>query len=154
MITVRQARLDDLPKLLEFEQGIIEWERPMDEDISTVDPLHYYNLKDYVLSDTVEVAVAEINGKLVGSGYAMIKDSKSYHVHDQHCYMGYMYTDPDHRGQGVNQKIVEYLKEWAWSKGLKDFFLTVYPDNPGAIKAYEKAGFTVRLLEMRLHAKK
>jgi GNAT superfamily N-acetyltransferase len=48
-----------------------------------------------------------------------------------------MYTDPQHRGKGVNAIIIEALKEWCLSK-ITELRLDVYNDNPSAIRAYEK----------------
>jgi ribosomal protein S18 acetylase RimI-like enzyme len=39
---------------------------------------------------------------------------------------------------------------WAKERGLTEVRLEVYSVNQSAIKAYEKAGFTPNLLEMRL----
>ncbi|MEO6316251.1 MAG: GNAT family N-acetyltransferase [Chitinophagaceae bacterium] len=61
-----------------------------------------------------------------------------------------MFTDPAYRGQGVNQKIIAGLKEWAILKQVTEFRLEVYPGNTAAINAYKKVGFSNYLLEMRL----
>ena len=61
-----------------------------------------------------------------------------------------MFTLPEYRGRGVNTKIIEKLKQWSFSKGLKEIRLTVYEDNHNAIKAYEKVGFKKHIIEMRL----
>jgi ribosomal protein S18 acetylase RimI-like enzyme len=61
-----------------------------------------------------------------------------------------MYVKREYRGKGVNQAIIEVLKQWAVEKGLAEIKLEVYSDNTGAIKAYEKAGFEKRLVEMRI----
>jgi GNAT superfamily N-acetyltransferase len=59
--------------------------------------------------------------------------------------MGFMYTDPRHRGKGVNA-VIEALKEWCRSQNITELRLDVYHDNPSAIRAYEKAGFKKHLL--------
>jgi GNAT superfamily N-acetyltransferase len=56
-----------------------------------------------------------------------------------------MYTDPRHRGKGVNA-VIEALKEWCRSQNITELRLDVYHDNPSAIRAYEKAGFKKHLL--------
>ena len=61
-----------------------------------------------------------------------------------------MFTLPEYRDRGVNTKIIEKLKQWSFSKGLKEIRLTVYEDNHNAIKAYEKVGFKKHSIEMRL----
>lgn len=151
-IIYRSATLEDLPTLLQFEQGIIAYERPYDSTLKP-DPISYYDLKELILSNNSEVHVAEHNHKVIGSGYAKIIDSKPYNTHSQHVYLGFMFVKPEYRGQGVIQSITKALKIWATSNHIFEARLEVYADNDSAIKAYEKSGFTKNLVEMRLSLK-
>ncbi|WP_036383010.1 GNAT family N-acetyltransferase [Muricauda sp. MAR_2010_75] len=148
-ITIRNATLEDLSILLHFEQGIITAERPYDVTIKE-DPISYYDLKQMILDDSSCVVVAETEGKVVSSGYAISKRARNYLNHEYYAYLGFMYTDPEYRGRGINALIVEELKKWSEEKGLKEIRLTVYSDNLPAIKAYEKVGFKKHIIEMRL----
>jgi len=148
-IKIRTATLDDMDVLLAFEQGVITAERPFDVTLGT-DPITYYNLEELILSDDASIVVAEIEGKIVGSGYALQKPARHYLNHEFYAYMGFMFTLPEYRGRGVNTKIIERLKRWSDSKGLKEIRLTVYDENHGAISAYEKVGFKKHIIEMRL----
>ncbi|HWD89077.1 MAG TPA: GNAT family N-acetyltransferase [Mucilaginibacter sp.] len=139
-IVIRTATLNDFDILLDFERGIMEFERPMDSTIKE-DDAHYYDLATLIESADAEVVVAEQGGELIGSGYAHIIDSKSYLKHQRHAHLGFMYVKPDHRGKGVNQMIIDVLQRWALSKNINEFRLEVYHNNPSAIRAYEKAGF-------------
>jgi RimJ/RimL family protein N-acetyltransferase len=87
---------------------------------------------------------------LIGSGYARIDPSRHYLKHTRHAYCGFMYVDPAYRGKGVNQLIIDALKAWARSKNLTELRLDVYPVNEAAVRAYEKAGFTPYLINMRM----
>ena len=146
---VRPAKLEDLAVLLEFEQGIIKAERPMDPTLA-VDPISYYDISELISSEDAEVIVVEHNSKVIASGYAKIKKALPYLHHKFYSYLGFMFTEPDFRGKGVNKLIVDELQKWSISKGLQEIRLTVYDDNPGAIRAYEKVGFKKHLIEMRL----
>ncbi len=152
-IVVRDAVLDDLPVLLEFEQELIKAERPFDPTILP-DPISYYNLSDYISDDTIKVVVAQQRNRVVGSGYAMRKKARHYLDHEMYAYLGFMYVPPEFRGKGINQRIVESLKDWAREQGLNEMRLTVYHDNIPAIKAYEKSGFKSHINEMRIRLKK
>ena len=44
---LRKATLVDLPTLLEFEQGVIHYERPMDPTIKSGN-IHYYHIPDFI----------------------------------------------------------------------------------------------------------
>ena len=146
---LRSATLDDLDTLLAFEQGIITTERPFDVTLRE-GHINYYDIAKMIEADNVEVAVAELDSEIIGSGYARIDDSKDYLKFTQHAYLGFMYVDPKHRGTGVNQQLLEYLKRWAIAKNLTELRLEVYDENLPAIKAYEKAGFRKLLVQMRM----
>ncbi len=148
-IVIREATLEDLPVLQEFQQGVVAYERPYDPTIAP-DPVTYYDLKNLILDSEVTVLVAVTKNRLIGCGLGMEKEGRRYLNHKTYAYLGLMYTDPDYRGLGVNAKIIEALKNWALEKGLAEIRLTVYNDNLSAIKAYEKTGFKKHIIEMRL----
>ena len=147
---IRDAVITDLSELLNFEQGIITAERPFDPTLGA-DPLSYYDLKEMVLDPNTKVIVAEEEkGKLVASGYAVSKKARHYLDHETYAYLGFMFTDPDYRGLGINARIVDELVKWSKNQGFNEIRLTVYEDNLPAIKAYEKVGFKKHLVEMRI----
>ncbi len=150
---IRPAKIEDLVTLLDFEQKIIEAERPMDPTLKTEEKINYYSIKDYILSTHTEVVVADIDGEIVGSGYGQIRDRKEFFKQKQLGYIGFMYVKEEHRGKGISQAIITYLCNWFKIKGLEEIRLTVYDKNPRAIRAYEKSGFEKHLIEMRLDLK-
>jgi GNAT superfamily N-acetyltransferase len=148
-IEIRSASLDDLNTLLEFEQQVVEAERPFNDDIKN-GAVSYYDLEELILSTKAELLVAEFENKAIGSGYAKILKSKPYMKHEFHAYFGFMYVEPTFRGRGINKKILNSLKEWSRSHGVVNFSLDVYAENQSAISAYEKAGFKSNLIEMTM----
>jgi GNAT superfamily N-acetyltransferase len=148
-IIIRKAAITDLEKLLEFEQGIITAERPFDPTLEQ-GKIHYYDIQKMILASYIEVLVAEIDSVIVSSGYARIEEAKPYLNHKTYAYLGFMYTVPQHRGKGVNAKIIEALKDWCRSQQIFELRLDVYNDNPSAIRAYEKVGFKKHLINMRI----
>ena len=148
-ILIRQARADELPTLLEFEQNLIAAERPLDETIIS-EEFHYYDLEKMIRSDEAEVLVAVLGDRLIASGHARILEGKHYNNFGRYAFLGFMYTEPDMRGRGINKLIIDALVEWAGKKGLDEVRLQVYADNAPAVAAYEKVGFKKVLTEMRL----
>ncbi len=148
-ILIRKATLEDLAVLLRFEQGVIKAERPFDNTLKE-DTIHYYDIREMIVSPGTELVVAVLDHEIVGSGYARIEHSKPYLKHSKYAYLGFMYVDPGHRGKGVIQKIIETLKQWAFAQNIKELRLKVYDNNLSALKAYEKAGFARHIIEMRL----
>ena len=149
-ISIRRATSADLPKLAEFLQFLVAAERPFDPTLKP-DPVYYYDLKTMLTSPLAEVVVAESDNKIIASGYARIDKSKPFLKHSHHAYLGFMYVVPEYRGQGINKKIMDVLKDWAIAQNITEFRLEVYNDNASAIKAYEKFGFSRYFLEMRFN---
>ncbi|RNL92667.1 GNAT family N-acetyltransferase [Sinomicrobium pectinilyticum] len=148
-IQIRQATPGDLDTLLEFEQGIIEAERPFDSTLKE-EKISYYDLGAYIEDSNTEVVVAECDGQLIGSGYARIMEALPYLKHEKYAYLGFMYVRPGYRGKGVNKQIVDALKKWSLKQGVTEMRLNVYSANEAAIKAYEKAGFVKHIINMRM----
>jgi len=148
-IIIRKAALSDIETLLEFEQGVIEAERNIDTTLKT-EKIYYYDLEKMIKSPSIELAVAELNNSLIGSGYARIENSKPRYNYERYVLLGFMYVVPTYRGKGVNKKIIDYLIDWADKQKITELRLEVYAENVSAIKAYEKIGFTKDVIEMRL----
>lgn len=151
-MNVRKANANDMATLREFEQGVITAERPFARDLKG-DPITYYKLDELLNSDQSELLVAELDGTIVGCGYAQLRSSKDYVLHDYHAYLGFMYVDPVYRGKGINKVIIQALMDWAKSRDVYELVLDVYDENEAAIKAYEKVGFSKNLVEMTVNIK-
>lgn len=148
-MTIRPATKNDLSVLLQFEQGIIEAERPFNSTLNDGE-IHFYDLQKLMESEKAQVVVAEVDNEIIGSGYAVIKQEIDWFVkHTQFSYLGFMYVRPAHRGKGVNKAIIERLIEWSWGKGVHEIRLQVLDGNFVAKKAYQKLGFKGHMLEMR-----
>lgn len=148
-INTREANLNDLAVLLEFEQGVINFERPFDSTLKE-GKISYYDIEAMITADDVFVAVAVRGNVVIGSGYAQIENGKPYLKHKTYAYLGFMFVKEDSRGEGVNKLIIDALNQWICKRGIDEVRLDVYVDNPGAIRAYEKAGFKGHLLNMRM----
>lgn len=145
---IRKATLDDLPVLMEFMEGLVEAERPMDETIKDGHVV-YYDLSKFIHAEHAELFVAELNNELVASGYVKILEDRPYLRHEKYAYLGFMFVPDKHRGNGYNQLIVDRLIAWSQERGIHEIRLDVYDVNNSAIKAYEKAGFKKHLINMR-----
>ena len=152
MLTIRTANLADLPVLLEFEQGIITFERPFNPTLRP-DPINYYDLGELISADYAEVVVVADGDEIIASGYAKEITAAEYISPRKHCFLGFMYVRPEYRGRGINKLVMDYLINWGRERGLTEVRLQVYSENAGAIRAYEKVGFEGLLLEMRREIK-
>jgi len=152
-INFREASLNDKFILLEFEQEVLQAERPYNSAIKSADAF-YYDMDDLLTSKNTLLLVAETKERIIGSGYAQIRSSKQSLIHETHSYIGFMYVAPEYRGQGVNKRILERLVQWSTNQGISDFYLDVYSENQTAIRAYQKAGFVQSMIEMKLNVSK
>lgn len=145
----RQAIPADLAKLLELEQCVIAYERPLNPSLKSTDTC-YYDLPTMISDGNTHLIVVEDDGDVIGCGYAQIRHSKECLVHEKHAYLGFMFVSPDHRGKGLAQQILDCLIEWSRGEGVMHVYLDVYAQNESAIKSYHKAGFKPCLMEMKL----
>ena len=152
MIKLREATIQDLPLLLEFEKGLIEYEREFTPNLKK-SSFNYYDLQAYIENPEISVVVAEQYNIVIASGYALINKNKHYKNPEYYVFLGFMYVIPEKRGEGVNKMIIDYLLNWGKEKGYSEFQLDVYTPNISAIKAYEKAGFTPETLTMRINTR-
>ncbi|MFV9549921.1 GNAT family N-acetyltransferase [Algibacter sp. PT7-4] len=146
---IRKATLKDLPVLLKFEQGVIEAERPFDITIKD-EKTNYYNISELITSPNSVVYVAEVDNKIVASGYAKIKLDRHYLKHKKQGYLGFMFVLENFRGNQLNKYIIDTLFAWCKNQDVYEIRLDVYHDNIPAIKAYEKVGFKKHMINMRL----
>lgn len=145
----RQATINDLPILLEYEQALLDAERPFDDAIRK-EECCYYDLPALIADDNTCLMVIDGEDGVIGCGYGQIRPSRPAYTHLHNCYLSFMYVDSNHRGKGLVVKLIEEISAWSKSKGVTDFYLDVYADNPAAIRAYEKLGFSPNLVEMKM----
>jgi ribosomal protein S18 acetylase RimI-like enzyme len=151
MLTLRAATTVDLLTLLTFEENVISEERPFDATLKDA-PIHYYDLPALIASPEAELVVAELDGRIVGCGYARIDEAEQFKSFTHFAYLGFMYVVPEHRGRGINARVIRHLRDWAAFKGITELFLEVYSENEKAIRAYEKVGFKRYMSWMRMEA--
>jgi RimJ/RimL family protein N-acetyltransferase len=81
--------------------------------------------------------VAEIQGELVGQiQLERLEDDATQHV----CEIGII-VDPDHRGKGVGNRLLEKAVQTAKFLGFKKICLSTFHTNSNAISLYKKFGF-------------
>ena len=148
-VNIRPAQLNDLDTLLEFEQGVIASERPFDQSLKE-EKIRYYNLEKLINNENSHLIVAEYEGALIASGYALIMNARPFEKHEHFSYLGFMFVVPEYRRKGLNKQIIESLIDWSKSKGIVEVRLDVFDQNQSALLAYEKLGFTKTLVKMRL----
>lgn len=142
---IREASEKDRPILLNFEQNLIEYERPFDPYLKTKEVV-YYDM-DYLLNDPQVYFVVATDGTQnndipIACGYAkLLPNPTGKYPNSYYSYIGFMYTEPAYRRQGIAQQILSQLVAWSKQQQVSQIVLDVYSQNHNAIKAYQKAGF-------------
>lgn len=147
-IKIRKATPEDLSILLDFEQQLIAVERPMDISLEQHKRINYYDISAYINSETAQLYVATIANEIIASGYGLIKNNETKFAYREHGYIGFIFVKEEFRGRGISKLIFKAIFDWFRTKNIKEVKLTVYEENPSAIKAYEKLGFKKNLIEM------
>ena len=107
---------------MDFEKSLIKYERTFTPNLKKTN-FNYYDLKSYIQDPNISVVVAEKNGSLIASGYALVRLNKIYKNPSHIVFLGFMYVVPECRGLGINKKILDYLIKWGQKKGIQNFSL-------------------------------
>ena len=83
------------------------------------------------------VAVAELDGKIVGSTTLLI-ESKFIHKGGMVGHIEDVVVDNNYQGKGIGEKIVRFLLEYAKNRGC---YKTILDCNDDVKRFYEKMGF-------------
>lgn len=76
-LLLREAIVSDLLILKEFEQSLIEYERPFAPNLKE-GFISYYDIQKFIEDPDSFLLVGLLNGEIVSSGYAQIRKSASY----------------------------------------------------------------------------
>lgn len=80
-----------------------------------------------------EIFVAELSGKIVGWG---ARDDAPNYISD-------LWVHPNHQGRGVGKALLLHLCALMKAEGLETARLDTHAKNSGAIRLYERCGFTI-----------
>lgn len=80
-----------------------------------------------------EIFVAELGGEIVGWG---AREGKPNYISD-------LWVHPDHQGKGVGRALLLHFCELMTAEGLATARLDTHARNAGAIRLYERCGFTI-----------
>lgn len=63
-----------------------------------------------------------------------------------------MVVDEEHRGRGIGTRLLAEARSWAEARGLEAMQLTVWSENVGAVRLYERQGYrrVIQRMEMDL----
>ena len=148
-IKIRKATSNDLNIIKEFQNQLVEYERPFDSTIPKQGLVEYYNLQLLIESEKVNFLVVEVNEKIIGCGFGEIRSDIEWSSNSLIGYIGLFFIEKEFRNKGISGLIFKELIKWFKENNIKDIRLKVYSENEKAVNAYKKYGFKGHMLEMR-----
>lgn len=94
-------------------------------------------LARFVTEDGAGLALADVAERAVGF-------AAWYGVDAATTKLDKLYVLPEHHGAGIGRALIERVAAFARARGCTALTLNVNRNNAGAIRAYERCGFTIR----------
>ena len=138
MLTFRPATVEDIPLLRELAADI--WQRCYKEMLAPAQIDYMLKWMYGVEKIRAEIVagmgweVLELEGELIG--YLSAEYGADVKLHK-------LYLRPEQQGRGFAQQSLEHVMELARTRGAARVILNVNKHNMRAIRAYERAGFSV-----------
>ncbi len=142
-ITIRRAKITDVPAICALSQVLFEYERQFTDEFD-MGWSHGKAGKSFFTrrlnSPSSFILLAEDNGKPVG--YVLVKLNKfSWRSVNPIADINNLSVHPDYRGQGIGAKLVEGAKIGAKKLGAKRMSVQALWKNERALKFYRAQGF-------------
>lgn len=152
MITIRRARVADLPLLARMER---EFDRDQREIVLKENPrLKLYlkrvpgkdkitskRIRKWVRSKNAIVLIAELDARPAGFSTVSIEKNWPKLLPRRYGFIGYMFVRRQYRGQKISSLMMEKALAWLATRQMKHVALTVIGDNKPARAIWAKWGF-------------
>lgn len=135
MIEITQAQEKDIPLILEFIQGLAEYERLRDSCVATEE-----KLRDTLFGarPDAEVIIARVDGEPMG--FALFFHNYSTFLAQRGMYLEDLFVKPSARGKGVGYALLSELARIAIERDCGRLEWAVLDWNELAIDFYERIG--------------
>ena len=135
---IRAALPADVGAIVGLIRGLAEFERLTHLLEVTPDKLaqHLFGAKP-----VIEAVVAERAGRVVA--FALFFTNFSTFLARPGLYLEDLFVEPEQRGHGIGQALLEHLARLAAARGYGRFEWSVLDWNEGAIRFYQRMGATV-----------
>ena len=109
-------------------------------------------VKTFIGSDTKQLFVAENNGNICA--FAMIeivvKPETPYAYEQKFLDLQELGTNESCKGKGYGKELINYIKQYAKQNSVNQIRLNMWSFNEGALKFYNKMGFSTFRRHLRL----
>jgi len=135
---IRPAVREDVASIVRLIHGLAEFEK-----LTHLVQVTPESLAPHLFGDrpVAEALVAERAGRVVA--FALFFTNFSTFLARPGLYLEDLFVEPEARGQGIGQALLEHLARLAASRGCGRFEWSVLDWNEGAIRFYQRMGATV-----------
>ncbi len=147
---IRKATVDDIPAISElYREQFREMAKMMPDFIKEGDQSVEF-LEKTISNDDSDILVYEDNGNVVGFILLQAKERPDFDFMrpGKYCYIMDIIVTEAHRNKGFGTALMNSANDWAKEQNCNFVNLDVLVNNHGAIKLYEKLGFTPKAQEM------
>jgi GNAT superfamily N-acetyltransferase len=134
-VVITPATEDDLPLILQFIEGLADYERLRHECVASIEKLR---VTLFTSPAAAEVVIARIDGKPVG--FALFFHSYSTFLAQRGLFLEDLFVNPDNRGLGVGKALLSHLAKIALERNCGRFEWNVLDWNELAINFYRSIG--------------
>ena len=135
MIDIRKAEAKDVPLILEFIQGLADYERLHDSCIATEEKLRETL---FSTNPAAEVIIARSDGEPMG--FALFFHNYSTFLAQRGIYLEDLFVKPDARGKGIGFALLSELARIAIDRDCGRLEWAVLDWNDLAIDFYKRIG--------------
>ena len=132
-MTIRQARTEDIPAVVELIRGLADFEHLPGPDAGAG-----IRLAKHLSERRFGLLVAEETGAIVG--YALYFHTYSTFRAQPSLYLEDLYVDPHHRSHGIGEALLRRVASIAVAEGCGRFEWTVLDWNTRAQQFYARMG--------------
>lgn len=150
-MTIRKARMSDIPVLNELLQDILQVHHQVRPDIfrSSGQKFSEEELSALLDNPTKPVFVYEVDGKVVGHLFCelatatgdVLEPAKTLFIDD-------LCVASTARSQKIGEQLYDFALSYAKEQGCHNLTLDVWADNAGAVRFYERLGMKPQKFRM------
>jgi GNAT superfamily N-acetyltransferase len=151
MISIRQARISDIPLLVRLERQFDRDERlPALKENPAIRPYmrtssakySAQRMRKWIRSRSTRVVIAENDSVPCGYSVAWVATNPAIFRPKRYGLIGILFVQREYRGRKISSLIMKDVYAWFSSRRIKYVFLSVLSDNNYARGIYEKWGFS------------
>ena len=149
-INLRPAEKSDYPQLKKLMVQLQQHHVNLRPDVYRLSD-DFLTVESYstLLKECNVLLAVEENGELAGAVSYSIMDMKASIIHPfKSLWISDLVIDENHHRQGIGSMLMEKVKADAKENSVDRIQLNVNALNSGAIKLYEKLGFTPEMIKM------